>query len=343
MLSAEITAWRNRHIAVLPQLKSFTDSLDPEVNPEDETLFLPSDIPFDQHAALSLTSHASTEFQLREGEANNAVNLLCSSILHGMVLLDTKNEQSRGVYQNTRATKFINLTKAKKHTAMARYRHSRTKLLALSNQSTTVLKDYPELRDSDTWAKNAASARNLGDGAKVDSWIWTFGRLRGLNSAEKLAFIAESLFHYICICAVNDADFLIYLTAEKVQWFRAQADTERWVEEVDLLEEEFRRLIRSCNKMEAVWLELAASVSQKYQPLSTTRKMPGPHPGYTSYAYQKADMYKKMEENARNLFQEAGGEWPDSTESLSDYVRRRRPTTSVDWAEVARGERLKDV
>ncbi len=140
---------------------------------------------------------------------------------------------------------------------MARYRHSRTKLLALSNQSTTILKDYPELRDSDTWAKNAASARNLGDGAKVDSWIWTFGRLRGLNSAEKLAFIAESLFHHICICAVNDADFLIYLTAEKVQWFRAQADTERWVEEVDLLEEEFRRLIRSCNKMGAVWLELA--------------------------------------------------------------------------------------
>lgn len=54
-------------------------------------------------------------------------------------------------------------------------------------------------------------------------------------------------------------------------------------------------------------------------------------------------MYKKMGENARNMFQEAGGEWPDSTESLSDYVRRRRPTTSVDWADVARAERLNAV
>ena len=197
LLSAEITPWRNRHLAVFPQLKPFTDALDPEVQPEDEVLLLPSDIPFDQHATLSLTHHTSTEFQLREGEANNAVNLLCSSILHGMVLLDTKNEQSRGVYQNTRATKFINLTKAKKHTAMARYRHSRTKLLALSNHSASVLKDYPELRDSETWAKNAASARKIGDGAKVDSWIWTFGRLRGLNTTEKLAFIAESMLHYI--------------------------------------------------------------------------------------------------------------------------------------------------
>lgn len=209
LLSAEITSWRNQHLAVLPQLKSFTDSLDPEVHPEDETLFLPSDIPFNQHTALSLTPYTSTEFQLREGEANNAVNLLCSSILHGMVLLDTKNEQSRGVYQNTRATKFINLTKAKKHTAMARYLHSRTKLLVLSNQSATVLKDYPELRDADTWAKNAASARKLGDGAKVDSWIWTFGRLRGLNATEKLAFIADSVFHSICICVINNADSLI--------------------------------------------------------------------------------------------------------------------------------------
>ncbi|KJA15051.1 hypothetical protein HYPSUDRAFT_149617, partial [Hypholoma sublateritium FD-334 SS-4] len=311
LLSAEILPWRNRHLAVFPQLKPFTDALDPEVLPEDEVLFLPSDIPYDQHAALSLTHHASTEFQLREGEANNAVNLLCSSILHGMVLLDSKNEQSRGVYQNTRATKFINLTKAKKHTATARYRHSRTKLLALSNRSAFVLKDYPELHDADTWAKNAASARKLGDGAKVDSWIWTFGRLRGLNATEKLAFIAET---------------------EKVQWFRAQADTERWVEEVDLLEEEFRRVIRSCEKMESVWLDLTASASTKYRPISTTWQMPGPHPGYVSYAYQKADMYKKMGLDARQLFKEAGGEWPNATESLSDYVHRRRPTTHVNWA-----------
>ena len=68
LISAEITPWRNRHLAVFPQLKPFTDALDPEVQPEDEVLLLPSDIPFDQHAALSLTHHASTEFQLREAK-----------------------------------------------------------------------------------------------------------------------------------------------------------------------------------------------------------------------------------------------------------------------------------
>lgn len=191
-LSAEILSWRRRQSALLPQLVPLIDELDPDMHPEDEVLLLPSDIPFHEHKNLSLTSLATTEFRLQEGEANNAINTLCSSILHGMVLLDTKNEQSRGVYQNTRATKFINLTKARKYTAMARYRNARNKLMALSNQSTDIQRDYPELRDSDTWAKNAASARTLGDGSKVDSWIWTFGRLRGMDNAEKLAFISES-------------------------------------------------------------------------------------------------------------------------------------------------------
>ena len=128
----------------------------------------------------------------------------------------------------------------------------------------------------------------------------------------------------------------LFLAAEQVQWFRAQADTERWVEEVDLLEEEFRRFVRSCEKMESVWLELTTT-SPKYRPLSLTWQQT---PGYTSYAYQKADMYQKMGLNARQLFKEAGGEWPKPTESLSDYVRRRRPTTNVNWAEVARKEHL---
>ena len=44
--------------------------------------------------------------------------------------------------------------------------------------------------------------------------------------------------------------------------------------------------------------------------------------------------------NACQLFKEAGGEWPEPTEPLSDYVRRRRPTTNVNRAEVARKERL---
>jgi hypothetical protein len=51
---------------------------------------------------------------------------------------------------------------------------------------------------------------------------------------------------------------LFYL-GDRVQWFRAQADMERWQEEVEILEEEFRRAIRGFEKMEQVWSSLAMS------------------------------------------------------------------------------------
>ncbi len=122
-----------------------------------------------------------------------------------------------------------------------------------------------------------------------------------------------------------------YWIAEKVQWFRSQADMERWVEEAELLEEEFRRLIRGCEKMASVWLSLTEA-KVKYQPIFTARQ--GSDQGYKSYAYQKADMYERMGLNARELFKTVGGEWPSLGESLSEHVRRRRPVTSVDWDEM---------
>lgn len=44
---------------------------------------------------------------------------------------------------------------------------------------------------------------------------------------------------------------------KKVQWFRAQADMMRWVEEAELLEEEYRRLIRACAMMGDVWASIS--------------------------------------------------------------------------------------
>lgn len=41
-------------------------------------------------------------------------------------------------------------------------------------------------------AKNAAGARNLGDGALTDSWIWSYGKLKAMNGDEREGFIHES-------------------------------------------------------------------------------------------------------------------------------------------------------
>jgi hypothetical protein len=104
-MAMEIAVWKKSQIRVFPQLEDHHLRIDPNTNPENEPLFLPSDFSYAQLASLGLTDAASIEIKLHEGEANEAVGALCNST---MVLWEAKNTHSQGVFQNTRALKFIN-------------------------------------------------------------------------------------------------------------------------------------------------------------------------------------------------------------------------------------------
>jgi len=125
------------------------------------------------------------------------------------------------------------------------------------------------------------------------------------------------------------------MKAKKVQWFRAHADMMRWVEEVELLEEEFCRLIRGLEKMALIWESLSSTpyAELKYHPTATLSSS-ATLPGYSAYAARKATMYHKMSMKERDRFKNAGGRWPAESESLSEHVRQRRPALTVDWTEV---------
>ncbi|KAF7975232.1 hypothetical protein HWV62_10194 [Athelia sp. TMB] len=104
--------------------------------------------------------------------------------------------------------------------------------------------------------------------------------------------------------------------SDRVQWFRARADMEAWVVEIEILEEEFRRTICGFEKMVAVWGRLASD--------STKR-------GHSAYGMQKAAMYKRMADECRGKFVAASGAWPKDGQSLSDYIKARRPKMSFDF------------
>jgi len=186
--------WRKTQARLYPQLEDLVALKNISSSAEDEILVLPSDIDRDDHHKLGLESAASYEFQLWEGEANEAVTMICNTVLHGMVLRDAKKMHARGVYQNTCASKYIKTVTKKKEVAMARYRNARRCLLALTPKPDmkTTQSNYPELKDEDAYAKNATSARKVGDGSTLDSWLWTFGHLKGLNDGQKAEFILES-------------------------------------------------------------------------------------------------------------------------------------------------------
>jgi hypothetical protein len=188
----EIHSWRKTQIHAVPAIEDCIEATDIHMEAEDEPLYLPSDFLPDEHASLGLTTMAEVEYQLREGEANDAVTSLCQAIVHGMVLLETKGQHSHGVYQNTRALTYINNVKNRKAAWASRYRLSCNKILCLSGN--TLMDNFPPLLDQDMFAKNAAGARGLGEGSKTDSWIWTFGKLKGMGNDEKASFVMESKF-----------------------------------------------------------------------------------------------------------------------------------------------------
>lgn len=126
-----------------------------------------------------------------------------------------------------------------------------------------------------------------------------------------------------------------------MRWFRARADMQRWVEEVEILEEEFRRFIRGCEKMSSVWDSLAGTLPVKYG-IRLNSPNGAPTSGYRVYALQKASMYQRMASDARHRFDIAGGQWPKDGETLSEHVLRRRPKTEMsegEWKEELRAVR----
>ena len=68
----------------------------------------------------------------------------------------------------------------------------------------------------------------------------------------------------------------------RVKWFRARADRDRWQEDVEILEEELKRIQRGFTAYSDLWTQVASQESE----------------GKAAYAYRKAAMYRVMAANA---------------------------------------------
>jgi hypothetical protein len=114
-------------------------------------------------------------------------------------------------------------------------------------------------------------------------------------------------------------------SGDRVQWFRAEAEMERWREEWEVKQADFLRCIRSFGKMADVWQKLSAGASK---PEGCSRAS---EPGRTAYANQKSAMFRDMERHAKTTFRNAGyGELIDQLldqqagKILADFVLAER-------------------
>ncbi|KAF7335902.1 CxC2 domain-containing protein [Mycena sanguinolenta] len=103
-----------------------------------------------------------------------------------------------------------------------------------------------------------------------DGWLWHLGKLAKMADAEMDAWAIEG---------------------DRVQRFRAEADMQRWQEQIEQKLAELLRTGRSFGKMQSVWSELA-TISQQ--------------DGATAYAFQKSAMYKRRAAEVDTRLRELG-------------------------------------
>ncbi|KAJ7493919.1 hypothetical protein FB451DRAFT_1020845, partial [Mycena latifolia] len=250
---------------------------------------------------LGLETLGAEELKLRQGEANDALRSLREHIQHNQALRQHKNARNNAVHgqaKNTRAVQKIKDVQTRIQNYVKKYRHARTAMIALGCNAQDPKSGFPELRDEDLYTKNVDEPHKLGDGGKVEGWIWRQGHYGNLSPAEEAEYVLDSA---------------------RVQWHRAHADMERWQEEVEILGQ-FRRAIQGFNKMEATWTALAHDHENE--------------PGKKVYALKVAGMYRQMGKDAREQFKKVGGTWPKAGVSLAQHIKSEHPDPKIDWAAV---------
>ncbi|KAJ7429112.1 hypothetical protein B0H11DRAFT_2266968 [Mycena galericulata] len=217
-------------------------ALDPDAPPipaEKIQLFMPSELSAEERERGCQRGIAAMEARLREAQCSDALIALRSHLHSKRHLITFRNKNVTGQVKATKSRTLIGSVRDKATAAANKYRQGRAALLRLRGPDHAP--HFRELKDadltldgeeaaSDTAARKKLSMLSAGKGARtprhiagsskrVLSWIWT--------AAGALDDDEEELHASI-----------------RVEWCRAKARKNRWEEEVELLREEARRVVR---------------------------------------------------------------------------------------------------
>jgi len=139
--------------------------------PENETLFLPSDFSPEDSATLLLSSFAQDQHKLLEGAAFDALHQVRTIVKGAIIARQDKIKHARGQSANTRATVRIKSVEFERDFAIAEYNAIRDMLISLGLSSDDSV--YRRLELKDTERKRTDVCRAVGDTHRTDGAIWT--------------------------------------------------------------------------------------------------------------------------------------------------------------------------
>ncbi|KAJ7770053.1 hypothetical protein B0H16DRAFT_1307286 [Mycena metata] len=270
-LRIRLQSFRKLQLTYMPKVRRYLTASQKAVwdadnqAPEATRLFMPSDI----GSAASRTKACApgldgTEARLREGEAKDALAELRQGLRVRTMTNRFKILNWTGQRALTRGQGILRQINIKVHAAKLRYRYARQAMLKLKGHGAWE-KQYRVLEDEDVRALNdralreeeqaydehlgalgvasglaATGAVALGEGKRTLSWIWYS---RGRQPTEE------------------DGDTNLH-EALRVEWSKAYSRSNRWREELVLVEEEMRRTIEFGKWSEKQWKEHTCWESQ---------------------------------------------------------------------------------
>ncbi|KAJ7062395.1 hypothetical protein C8F01DRAFT_953344, partial [Mycena amicta] len=240
-------------------------------------LYLPSQLPEGERAQACVRGVVNAEVRLRVGQCGDALVALWACLHTQGHLIYWRNANSVGRRGATRSATLLSRVKERIDKAAAKYRDARAALIALKGLQYMV--QFKPLLDKDINARPG-----------IENDIAAMKKLASADSsrASRNEPTQGSLRHRVSwIWSVGGGTDLH--DSVRVDWSKAKARRERWREEIRLLREEMKRVLRSLRWEQVRWTERA---SRRDGELIT----PELHSGLYAYALRQADMHRRIGE-----------------------------------------------
>ncbi|KAG1718728.1 hypothetical protein EDD22DRAFT_983515 [Suillus occidentalis] len=260
-LRRRISTWSRVQLLYMPYVSCLCspDDIASEDKVHKIQLFLPSSLPSSFPCDNRLLRY---EWDLRQAQANDALDDLRAVINMTYHLYKYKNAFVRGQRANTRAQGIIHSAESRINAISAKYTAARDALIMLASKLgknddwQRILK--PLDRAKDAVPLNHDEGKTVGQ--QNISWIW---KTPGVSNNQEEG-LQDSL---------------------RVEWCKARARAHRWEEEVQLLREEMRRVL-SFFEWQARWWDAQGSRRQFSSPAFTE--------GAVAYAHRQAMLHRRM-------------------------------------------------
>ncbi|KAJ7264739.1 hypothetical protein C8J57DRAFT_1450655 [Mycena rebaudengoi] len=258
----KLATFRRLQCVFMPGVQAYLEAAealrDPDAAPpaaEAVKLWMPHEMPVDARASGCSRGLCEMEARLRISQCQNGLATVRTRLHAKRHFINYRNANVTGQIKSTKAATLIAQIGERVEAAAAKYRTGQQALVALNegrgdvSQFTPLLPD--DVRLDGDWGESDGAARKK---------LAMMGAGRGARAPRNEPGTSKRTMSWIWTAPGTLEEVERHLHASvQVEWSRAQARMRRWVEEVQLLREEMRRVLRYLS-WEASWWEARGEI-----------------------------------------------------------------------------------